>query len=134
MMDNEESFDSQDIAPGLSAEDIRQVARRQLAASTATAMFIAAMAILAAVSPTRYQAATGTPHRTLTIHTPSFVIPGPQRTLAFTRQRRASPLHQDSCRLTSAEWESASDSVRANARGLGRAMMLSGLSEAAQSP
>jgi hypothetical protein len=91
MMDNEESFDSQDIAPGLSAEDIRQVARRQFAASTATAMLIAAMAILAAVSPTRYQAAADTPHRTLTIHTPSFLISDPQRTVAFTRRGIASP-------------------------------------------
>jgi hypothetical protein len=90
-MDNEESCDSWDIAPGLSAEDIRCVARRQFAASIATAMLIAAVAILAAISPTRYQAAADTPHRTLTIHTPSFVIPGQQRSVALTRRGIASP-------------------------------------------
>jgi hypothetical protein len=85
-MDDEESFDRWEIAPGLSAEDIRQVARRQFSASIATAMFIAAMATLAAISPTRYQPAVDTPHRTWTIHTPSFVIPGQQPSVALTRR------------------------------------------------
>jgi hypothetical protein len=89
-MDNEESFDSWDIAPGLGAEDIRWVARRQFAASIGTAMFIAAMATLVAISPIHHQAAAETPHRTLTIHTPSFLVPGQQRSVALTRRGIAS--------------------------------------------
>jgi hypothetical protein len=83
-MENFELLDDEGVASGLTADEIRFVARRQLVGSIFASVVIAAAAGLMALRPVHPDSAVIASHR-VTAAQPSFVTPQAQR-VAFLKQ------------------------------------------------
>ena len=82
-MANVESFGPEDVALGLSVEEVQSVARRQLIGSLVVAIVIAVATGLTALRPAYRDGAEVAAHRAPVVQQPSFAAPtGPRYSVA----------------------------------------------------
>jgi hypothetical protein len=74
-MGNNEQFDDETVSIGLGLAEIRETARRQLAASIAVAVVIAIGAALVALAPASRDVAALASHKTASVQQPQFATP-----------------------------------------------------------
>ncbi len=74
-MSNTEFTDDEEVTIGLSAAEIKEVARRQLVASVAVAIVIIIGLGAAMMMPASHDYAQATPHKLATVQQPTLAIP-----------------------------------------------------------